>query len=42
MPDGVRTLVPFVEAIVPVVDVEAGHVVLDAPAGLLDLGREDA
>lgn len=42
LPDGVRTLVPFVEAIVPVVDVEAGHVVLDAPAGLLDLGREDA
>lgn len=42
LPDGVRTLVPFVEAIVPVVDVEAGHVVLDAPAGLLDLEREDA
>jgi 16S rRNA processing protein RimM len=40
--DGVRTLVPFVEAIVPTVDVEGGHVVVDAPAGLLDLGREDA
>jgi 16S rRNA processing protein RimM len=43
-PDGVRTLVPFVEAIVPVVDVEAGFVVIDAPAGLLaadgDVGDE--
>ncbi|MCC2335313.1 ribosome maturation factor RimM [Cellulomonas wangsupingiae] len=34
-PDGARTLVPFVEAIVPVVDVAAGRVVLDPPGGLL-------
>ena len=34
-PDGVRTLVPFVRAIVPVVDVRAGRVVLDPPGGLL-------
>ena len=34
-------LIPFVEAIVPTVDVEAGHIVVDAPAGLLDLGREE-
>ena len=34
-PDGVRTLVPFVEAIVPVVDVTGGRVVLDPPGGLL-------
>lgn len=34
-PDGARTLVPFVEAIVPVVDVEGGRVVLDPPGGLL-------
>lgn len=43
-PDGVRTLVPFVEAIVPVVDVEGGFVVIDAPAGLIaadgDVGDE--
>ncbi len=38
--DGGRTLVPFVEEIVPTVDPEAGHVVLDAPPGLLELGRE--
>ncbi|WP_252975501.1 ribosome maturation factor RimM [Janibacter melonis] len=38
--DGGRTLVPFVEEIVPTVDLEAGHVVLDAPPGLLELGRE--
>jgi 16S rRNA processing protein RimM len=41
LPDGSRTLIPFVEAIVPTVDVEAGHIVVDAPAGLLDLGREE-
>ncbi|GIG38432.1 ribosome maturation factor RimM [Cellulomonas phragmiteti] len=34
-PDGARTLVPFVEAIVPVVDVTGGRVVLDPPGGLL-------
>ena len=32
---GQRTLVPFVRAIVPVVDVAGGRVVLDAPLGLL-------
>lgn len=34
-PDGSRTLVPFVRAIVPVVDVPGGRVVLDPPFGLL-------
>lgn len=34
-PSGARTLVPFVSAIVPVVDVAAGRVVLDPPGGLL-------
>ena len=32
---GERTLVPFVKAIVPVVDVAGGRVVLDPPGGLL-------
>jgi len=32
---GARTLVPFVRAIVPVVDVTGGRVVLDPPHGLL-------
>ncbi|NMR19595.1 ribosome maturation factor RimM [Cellulomonas fimi] len=32
---GDRTLVPFVRAIVPVVDVDGGRVVIDPPAGLL-------
>ena len=32
---GIRTLVPFVRAIVPVVDVAGGRVVLDPPGGLL-------
>ena len=34
-PDGSRTLVPFVRAIVPVVDVPGGRVVVDPPFGLL-------
>jgi 16S rRNA processing protein RimM len=34
-PDGARTLVPFVAAIVPVVDVAGGYVVIDPPVGLL-------
>lgn len=35
--DGRTGLVPFVEALVPEVDVTAGRVVVDAPEGLFDL-----
>ncbi|MCW2637540.1 MAG: rimM [Blastococcus sp.] len=35
--DGGELLVPFVRAIVPTVDVAAGHVVIDPPEGLLEL-----
>jgi len=35
--DGGRALVPFVRAIVPTVDLDAGRVVLTPPEGLLDL-----
>jgi len=35
--DGREALVPFVSAIVPEVDVEGGRIVVDPPAGLLDL-----
>lgn len=35
-PSGVAALVPFVAALVPVVDVAGGRVVLDPPGGLLD------
>jgi 16S rRNA processing protein RimM len=38
LPSGVEALVPFVAAIVPVVDLEAGRVVVDLPLGLLELG----
>lgn len=39
---GQRTLIPFVHAIVPVVDVEGGRVVLTPPGGLLaSLGSAD-
>jgi 16S rRNA processing protein RimM len=41
-PDGERRLVPFVTALVPVVDVAGGRVVIDAPAGLIDDGPVDA
>lgn len=37
---GQEALVPFVEAIVPEVDPEAGRVLIDPPAGLLDLAGE--
>jgi 16S rRNA processing protein RimM len=37
---GGEALVPFVEAIVPEVDLEAGRVVIDPPAGLLDLNSD--
>jgi 16S rRNA processing protein RimM len=40
LPGGHEALVPFVEAIVPEVDVPGGRVVLDPPAGLLELGTE--
>ncbi len=33
--DGARTLIPFVRAIVPVVDVPGGRIVIDPPFGLL-------
>jgi 16S rRNA processing protein RimM len=34
-----ETLVPFVRAIVPEVDIAAGRLVLDPPPGLLDPGE---
>lgn len=36
-PDGRTALIPFVKAIVPEVDLAAGRIVVDPPAGLLDL-----
>jgi 16S rRNA processing protein RimM len=36
-PDKRQTLVPFVKAIVPIVDIKGGHVVITPPDGLLDL-----
>ncbi|MFV0426241.1 MAG: ribosome maturation factor RimM [Beutenbergiaceae bacterium] len=36
-PNGQRTQIPFVSAIVPDVDIAAGIVVIDAPTGLLTL-----
>ena len=35
---GAETLVPFVRAIVPEVDIAAGWLILDPPPGLLDPG----
>jgi 16S rRNA processing protein RimM len=37
LPDGREALVPFVKAMVPEVDLAAGHLVLTPPDGLLDL-----
>lgn len=41
-PDGSEALVPFVEQIVPVVDLEAGRIELTPPPGLLELADADA
>lgn len=35
--DGREALIPFVSAIVPEVDIEGGRIVVDPPAGLLEL-----
>jgi 16S rRNA processing protein RimM len=35
--DGGEALIPFVEAMVPTVDIAAGHVVIDPPEGLLEI-----
>ncbi len=35
---GGQAMVPFVEQLVPVIDLEQGLIVLDPPPGLLDLG----
>lgn len=40
-PDGEEVLVPFVGALVPEVDIEAGRLVIDPPPGLLDLGQAE-
>lgn len=37
-PDGSEALVPFVSELVPVVDLDAGEIVVDPPPGLLDEG----
>jgi 16S rRNA processing protein RimM len=36
-PDGAELLIPFVRAIVPTVDLQAGQVVVTPPDGLLEL-----
>jgi 16S rRNA processing protein RimM len=41
-PDGTEALVPFVSAMVPSVDLEAGVVLVDPPPGLLtDVPSDD-
>ncbi len=40
-PGGSSVLVPFTKAVVPTIDIAAGRLVVDPPAGLLDDGTED-
>lgn len=40
-PDGTEALVPFVSAMVPSVDVDAGEIVIDPPPGLLAPADDD-
>jgi 16S rRNA processing protein RimM len=39
-PDGNEILVPFVEQIVPEVNIEEGYILLTPPAGLFELNAE--
>jgi 16S rRNA processing protein RimM len=39
---GPPVMVPFTRAVVPVVDLEAGRLVVDPPPGLLDPGKQDS
>jgi len=41
-PDGTETLVPFVAALVPRVDVEGGEIVIDPPPGLVAPADDDS
>ena len=40
-PKGQPVMVPFTRAVVPVVDLDAGRLVIDPPPGLLEPSRED-
>ncbi|MFW0108690.1 ribosome maturation factor RimM [Rothia sp. P7181] len=40
--NGEETMIPFVEQIVPEVDIEEGFVLIDPPEGLLTLGSEES
>lgn len=39
--EGQPVMVPFTKAVVPVVDLDAGRLVIDPPPGLLEPGKED-
>jgi 16S rRNA processing protein RimM len=41
-PRGASLLVPFTKAVVPTIDLAAGRLVVDPPAGLLEAGRPEA
>ena len=41
-PDGKEILIPFVEQIVPEVNVAEGYVLVTPPAGLFEINAEDA
>lgn len=40
-PDGTEVLVPFVHEMVPTVDLDAGHLLVDPPPGLLSPAEDD-
>jgi 16S rRNA processing protein RimM len=40
--DGDEVYVPFVESIVPEVNIEGGYILMTPPAGLFEINREDA
>lgn len=38
--DGSEIMIPFVEELIPAIDIEEGHVIIDPPAGLLELNSD--
>lgn len=40
--NGSEAMIPFVEEIVPEIDLDEGFILIDPPAGLLELGQDDS
>lgn len=39
--DGEEVMIPFVEELIPAIDTEEGYIIINPPAGLLELNSDD-